>query len=190
MDKVCHIFKIAGNKYYFTISIVVGLSFLFAWFCSPYSQAIAQNLLVLSTTAFSLFIVAYIFLDGKFTKDIDLLTELVDKIDRNEELCKFMETMIPSYKQEYKANFLFILTAECLLLISIFSEIVTVFIRNYHWVEALGLGLIIAAMVLLTLWLLINYCRLSLISLFKNIEGQLESAKESHTRGKNHNSLQ
>jgi len=164
------------------IAVVVILSCVAAGFCAPYSLSVARDLLILAVTVFSMFFVAYVFLRNRLQSQVDFAEKEIEDIDRHwsTERYKFAKEAIEGYERAYRLVFSLILSAECLLIVSIGLLIYTVFIGNCWAVETLGLGLIISALVLLILMLLLHHGYPGPEGLFRKLNLYLEAIRRKH----------
>lgn len=183
-----HILASIESRSYYTVAIIIVLSCVAAGFCSPYPASIASNLLVIAVTVFSIFIVVYIFLRNRLQSQVNSIEIEIGGIGKvwRKKRYEYAKQAIIGYESQYKHAFLYILLAECLLMVSILLSIYTVFIDNYWWVETIGLGFIISALILLILMLLIYHRYPGREDLFSKLGLYLESIHDKykkHRRG-------
>jgi len=169
---------------YWIVAGVLVLSCIAARFCTPYPQAVAQDLLLLAATIFSIFFLAYVFLRDRLQSQVNFVEQEIGEIDQhwNVKKYEFAREAAKLYEREYRLAFLFILSAECLLLVSIFLLIYTVFVGTCWWVETVGLGLIMSALILLILMLILHHGYPGPEGLFSKLKSYLETVRTKHQR--------
>ena len=67
----------------FVVFLVTVISCIIASFCSPYSQSVSQNLLLLTVTAFSILLLVYIFSCNRYNTTLEFLEKALEKGYKN-----------------------------------------------------------------------------------------------------------